>query len=263
MTEPQSTPPKKGMSTLGWIAIGCIGLIVLAGIITFACTAMVAKKAKDFVEEAAENPAMVSAEAMVRLSPELELVEKDVDKQTLTIYNKKEDKTFTVGLDEFMSGKLDITTSEGKAVSIDVSAAAGTVLGQIGKTVAGAAADGSASISFGDDQKINFGGAAASDLEDWIPRYPDAEMTVPFSMSSGEGVTGTAAFETGDSVDTVSDYLTKDLEGKGFSVDKSSYEAGGSKTIMLTAKKDGFSITCAITGEGDGSRVSYNFSRGK
>jgi hypothetical protein len=81
--------PKKGLSPLAWVGIGCavlfvLGLLVLGGIVGVG--GYFAKKAAAKFEK---NPTMAAAEMVVRLNPDLELVSSDEKTNTLTIKDKK------------------------------------------------------------------------------------------------------------------------------------------------------------------------------
>ena len=65
------------MKPIAWIGIGC-GVIILIGVIVvLGAGIFVFDKASDFAEDFSENPAAFAAETIVRLNPELELVESD------------------------------------------------------------------------------------------------------------------------------------------------------------------------------------------
>lgn len=256
---PPPAPPagekKKGFGVLGWLAIGCLGLLLLGGLLAFACTALVANKAKTFVEDASDNPAMSAAELVVRMNPNLELVEKDEEAGTLTIYDKQKDETLKLDLEEVMSGKFSVETDEGETMNFDI----------------GQNEDGTFGATVTDDEgevsKISIGGegvrigSGAGTLPDWLPRYKDAKISSPMSVSKGEELSGTAIFSTSDPVTEVADAMTSDLEGQGFDVERSSYEAGGVTSILLSCKgPEGRELSVSINSTGDGSGVAMNYS---
>ena len=192
MSEPQQTsspppppppnPPeaakKKGFGGLGWIAIGCVGIIVIGGLLTFACTAILAKKAKTFVDEASENPAMAAAEMVVRLNPNLELVEKDEEAGTLTIYDKDNDETLELNLDDVMQGKFSLETGDGETVNFDLGQ---TEDGAFGVTVTDEKGEVSEYSIGGEGVRI---GEGANELPAWLPVYKDSEVSSPLTRNS-------------------------------------------------------------------------------
>ncbi|MFQ5528670.1 MAG: hypothetical protein ACE5GX_20745 [Thermoanaerobaculia bacterium] len=244
---------KKGFGPLGWIAIGCVGIIVLGGLLTFACTAMLAKKAKDMVEEVSENPAMAAAEMIVRLNPDYELVEKDEEAGTLTIYDKRKDENITLSLDQVMEGKLEVLTEDGGTVNFELGQ---NEDGGFGATVTN---------EEGETSKITIGteGLRVGDAErlpSWLPVYEDAEISAPLSMATGDTVSGTATFSTSDSVEEVATRLTEDLEEANFKVDSAAYEAVGVKSVLLTCTgPDGQEISISINSAAGKTGVAMNF----
>lgn len=60
-------PAKKGLGALGWLGIGCGGLMFLAMIIMFIVMAKYGGKLKEFNEVAQKNPTRAQAEMMVRI----------------------------------------------------------------------------------------------------------------------------------------------------------------------------------------------------
>jgi hypothetical protein len=96
-----------------------------------------------------------------------------------------------------------------------------------------------------------------------VPRYPRAEEQAPFLMTSGEGLNGTLSFETGDSLAEVQEYYLAELEGEGFSIEKSSFSSADMETAMLTATGDDQrNVLVSITNENTGvTRVAINFSK--
>lgn len=252
---PPGTEKKKGFGVLGWLVVGCLGLILIGSILTFACTAIVAKKAKNMVDEASANPAMSAAEMVVRLNPNLELVEKDEEAGTLTIYDKQKDQNVTLDLDDVMSGKFGVETEDGETMNFEIGQGED---GTFGATVTDEA---------GEVSKVSIGaegirvGSDAGELPAWLPKYKDAQISSPLSISNEGKSSGTAVFKTADSVSEVADALTSDLESRGFEVERTSYEAAGVTSIMLSCKgPEDEEISVSINSTGDGSAVAMNYS---
>jgi archaellum component FlaG (FlaF/FlaG flagellin family) len=263
MNEPQTPPPPPAppgasappaaekSSPWKWILIGC-GAIFLVAILLFAtCSVFVAKKAKDFTDEMSDNPAMAAAEMIVRVNPEIELVEKDEEDETLTIRNKETGEVATLNLQDIKEGRFEFE-SEGKTVTIDGAAAAAGEEGGL--------------ITVTDDsgeETVSIGTGSADQVPSWVPRYPGAEEQAPFLMTSGESLNGTLSFETGDSVAEIQDYYIGEFEDLGFTVEKSSFSSGEMETAMLTATGDDNStVLVSITNENTGvTSVGINFSK--
>jgi hypothetical protein len=223
MNEPQSSPPasaagtppetpKKKVSPLVWVAIGCVGLIVVGGIITFATGAFLFKKFE-------KNPAMAAAEMVVKMHPDVELVDSDADAGTLTIRDKKTGEVMTVDMKEVEKGNLKFKKGdEESTISI------------------GGGSDGQGSLSItGNDGKTTFrAGAGASNLPDWVPIYPGTSPTGSYQASTGEGTSGAFALSTKDSAKEVLAFYGKALDEMGAPVQRQTYSAADTEGGIVT-----------------------------
>ncbi|MCH7665818.1 MAG: hypothetical protein IH936_07815 [Acidobacteria bacterium] len=265
MSEPQqmSSPPppppplppeakkKKGFGVLAWVAIGCIGVLVIGGLLAFACTAILANKAKNFIDEAGDNPTMAAAEMVVRFNPNLELVEKDEEAGTLTIYDKQQDKTLKLDLDDVMQGKFNVETSDGETMNFD--------FGQNENgTFRATLTDEKGGVS---EFSIGGVGKGADELPAWLPVYKNAELSSPLLMNTAGKVSGTAMFSTPDPIADVAAAMTQDLENRGFKVERASYEAAGVTSVILTCKGPvGQELTVSVSSRGEATGVVMSFS---
>lgn len=248
---PQAATEKKKFGALAWILVGCFVILLIGALVTVTCTAFVAKKAKDFASEVSENPAMAGAEMIVRMNPELELVDKDENSETLTIRNKKTGEVATLNLQDIQEGRFS-WEADGKQVTIDGAAAA--------------KGEGGGLITVTDEsgeETVSIGTGSAEQIPDWVPTYPGAAAEAPFLMTSGEGIQGTLSFETDDSLAVVRDFYISELETRGFGVEKSSFSSGEMETAMLSATADDSrNVLVSITNENsDVTRVGITFSR--
>lgn len=228
MSEPMSPPPvpgqKKKMSTLGWIAIGC-GAIAVLGIL--AMGAMVAAGGWFFKKQAAkfeENPAFAGAELMVKMNPDLEVVESDADEGTLTIKNTKTGEVVTMNAKDIEEGKLTFTTKEGTTTFDGSSAGEGGTL----------------TVTTDKGEQAVFGATAGAptNLPSWMPIYEGGKVEGSYDATTAEGRNAMFTVTSGDSVDQVAQFYQSQLEGAGLKVERSSYEATGKKAIILVGKTD-------------------------
>jgi len=197
----QGTAPaaKKGLGPLAWVAIGCGALIVVGFIIFAAAGLFVAKKAGEF----AENPTKAAAELVVRMNPDLELVESDEDKGQITVRQKSTGEVATFDYSEIEEGRFRFKTDEGE-MTVDASAE------QDGGTVTIKTDEGVAQYSASGE---------AGDVPDWVPLYPGATKTVGGgSASTPDMAGGTVQFETGDEPRKVLDYYEEKLKEEGYQV---------------------------------------------
>jgi hypothetical protein len=94
------TPPpiqKKGIGALGWIGIGCGGIIVLIIIGFVAFGLLFGGKLKQFAEDAQKDPTRTMATTMVTVSiGEIEMVAEDAANKRYTVREKKTGKLTTM-----------------------------------------------------------------------------------------------------------------------------------------------------------------------
>lgn len=217
MTEPQPAPtaPKKGLPVLAWVAIGCAGLIVVAGILFVAGGAFVFKKVKDKV---GENPALAAAELIVRANPELELVESDAEAGTLTIRNKKTNEVLTVDLEAVKEGRIGFKTGDQESTI----------------TFGGTGEEGRMTITGpGGETTFQAGAGGAVEIPDWVPVYGGATPAGTYRMSAGGETTGGFTLTTGDAAEAVLDFYGGALEDLGGEVQRQTYSTGGDEGGMV------------------------------
>jgi hypothetical protein len=245
MVQPQYVPPaKKGLSIWAWLAIGCVGILVLGGAATVGGMWWVAKKAKSAIAEYEDNPAMATVKMLTAVNPDLELVSTDDAAGKVTIKNKKTGEVVTVDLEDIKNGKINFETAEGKA-SMSFDQQAGTMEMQ--------GADG-ATATIG-----------SSELPGWVPAYPGAAPEGVYAAEDASQKSGTFGLTTGDSVNDVFAFYKKELEGAGFKVSENKYSAGGGEGGMVVGEStDGQrTVTFTIASEPGKTRVAGVFSEKK
>lgn len=238
---------KKGLGTLAWIAIGCVGLLVIAGIVFVVGGMFVAKKAGDFVEDLQDNPeaaAAMAAEMFVKANPELELVESDREAGTMTIRNKSDGETITINYEDLEKGKLSFETDEGD-ISVDVM---------------GEDDDSLLTVTQGDEETFRVGAADADEIPGWIPMYEDATSEGIFAAQVGSGVSGSFRQTTDDGAKEVLAFYAEKLEDEGWQVQKtetSGPQGDGGHIIATTEDKN---INLLVTSSDSGSQVVVNYN---
>jgi hypothetical protein len=75
-----SPPQKKGMGPLGWIGIGCGGIVLIAIIACVVVFAMYGSKFKQFGEDFQKNPTRTTATAMTNVGYDM-VAEDDINKR--------------------------------------------------------------------------------------------------------------------------------------------------------------------------------------
>ena len=162
---------KKGLSPWAWVAIGCGGLLVVFAIVVTMSGMFVAKKVGDFAEDFQENPA-AAAEMLIKMNPELELVESDRDAGTMTIRNKEDGEIITVNYEDIEKGQLSFETDEGEVTF----------------SATGDAEEGLLTVTKDGEEAMQFGSTDTDDVPDWVPMYPGAKATGTYSASTPDGV---------------------------------------------------------------------------
>ena len=215
-------PPKKGLSPLAWIGIGCGVLAVLAVIgasIMVAAGGWFLKKQADKLEK---NPTLVAAEWIVRANPDLEVVSSDEQAGTLTIKNTKTGETVTMNAKDVKEGRIEFKTKDGTAV-FDASGKDGTikVTDEKGSQVA----------------TLQAGGGAPQNLPSWLPVYPGGTVQGTFDTKTADGRSASFSLTTSDTGDKVISFYESRLKEAGLKVD--------STTVTSTAEGKGGILTAS------------------
>jgi len=209
-----------------WVLVGC-GVIVLLVVLALAVGGfIIGKKVKDFAKEAERNPAVAAAELVARANPEIEVVDKDYDRGTITIRNKKTGEVLTLDAEDVKNGRIRVRNEKGEEVTFE------------GR---GEGKDGQFRITTKEGE-ATFGAGAEANLPSWLAEYPGAETQGAYAGSDGAGASGGYTFQTGDTVQEVLDFYKGHLEGEGFKVTTSTFQ------------QDGRTAGGSLTGEGPGGR---------
>lgn len=233
-------PPKKGLSPLAWVGIGCGVILVLCLIVFGVFTFWLKNK----VQQIGENPEMAAAEFIVRANPDVEMVSKDEDAKTITVRDKKTNEEMTLSLADIKNGKIEFKTDKGTAT-----------FGKEGITVTDE--KGQASTVIG-------GPGTSQDLPDWVPAYPGGTTAGSFVANTPEAHTGQFTVTTSDSIEKVVQHYESELKAAGFSVQQSTSTSNGSTSgATVTGTTEGDKRTVSIylaPGDNGGAvaTVTYN-----
>lgn len=243
---PGAPIPRKGLSPLAWVGIGC-GAILLLSIAAVIVGGYVFKK--KVIDPAAENPTMAAAEMIVRMNPDLEMVSSDREKGTITVRNKKDGEVVTLDASEIEKGNFTVETKEGKTV-IDTSGA------QEG-------GDGQIKVSGPDGQEMSFGGGdMPKNLPDWVPVYPGATSQSAFDASSNGERTASFTLSSDESVEDMMAFYEEKLGGAGLKVSKTTAETDGQLTGIISgsSEDDKRSVVVSITTADGKTQAQTTFS---
>jgi hypothetical protein len=218
MVQPvQHAQQKKGLGAFAWIAIGCVGLLVLGGIGLGGVFWYGARKAKQFVEDPT-----APLEMMAALNPDIEVVGKDRDAGTITIRDKKSGQTMIVNMDDLAQGKISFSGSEGAGeVQLDASN------GQFEMRAEGA-----------DGAVAQFGGN--TQLPGWVPSYPGGTSEGVYSAEDATSQSGSFTLSTTDGFDNVFAYYRDQLQTAGYQVTENKFSGpDGQGGIVAGEMPDG------------------------
>jgi len=218
-------PPKKGMGPLGWVLIGCGGLVVLAFIVVLAGGLFVMHKAKQAgidPELMKRNPGLASAKLLIAVNPDLEIVSEDDGRGIVHVHDKKQNKNFILSFDDARKGRLTLK-EEGKD-SVTLSASGNGENGTFeAKTSEGT---------------FKVGSGAATDLPSWLPSYPGSQPKAVMSGVTPQGKTAQYTFSTSDSADKVVSFYKDALASGGLRVTNSATFSSGNSTGGTVAAQD-------------------------
>ncbi len=236
--------PKKGLSPLAWIGIGCGG-IMLIGIIVLGIGGYFAAKT---VAEYADDPAAL-AEAIIDLNPELEVVESDREAGTITIENA-EGNRITVDYAAIQRGELNFTDDNGEQISMSASGAA-----------AAAGEGGPLTITSSDGSSMAIGGSGdAIAVPGWLGKFPGNKTNEGgYATTSNGKRTGVHSFATDDAEGALG-YYAERIEELGMEVDRSSFSGGGNTMQSVTGRNSDYQITAAATTNGSETRMTVTYS---
>jgi hypothetical protein len=249
MSQPMTPPPppapgEKKMSPMAKVAIGC-GIVAVIGALVIG--ALVATGVS-FLKKKAENPTLAAAELMVRANPELEVLESDSEKGTLTIKNTKTGEVVTMNAKDIEDGKVTFTTKEG-TTTID-----GSQSGEGGEV--------KVTNEKGEEATFSAGQGAPKNLPSWVPTYSGGTVEGSYDATTTEGRSAMFTVTTDDAVDKVVEFYESQLKGGGLTVQKSSSEADGQKTVILagTSEDDKRSATVTISTSEGKTQALVNFN---
>ena len=240
-------PKKKGLHPLAWVAIGCAGVLVVSGVAAVLGGVFLFGKARNFVKEIEENPALASAKVIAAANPDIELVGHDDEKRTVTFRNLKTGEEFTFNYQDIQEGKFSFS-SGGKTASIDLD---GNEQGGGRMTVTT------------DEGTATFGaGAAVEPLPSWIPLYPGTEPQGTYSGNTPEMTGGAYTISTGDDLDAVLEFYARGLEQAGLEI-KSRTVTDQGAVLLASSPDEARSSTVTVSVDGGRVQVMVNFSEKK
>ncbi len=239
--------PKKGMSALAIVGMGCgvLVIVVLIGgvLLMKACTSGL----KSFADNMEKNPAKTMAVLAIKGNPDLELVSTNDTTNEITVRDKKSGEVTTLSFNDIAQGKFKYKNSKGDEVTFDAA-------NQGGK--------GNLVVKDKNGTTIISGDAQYAPPPAWVPTYPGAQNKKGGMRSEKEDkVSGMFATETTDAAAKVKDFFEPKLKADGFQVETTTINGGNGDIITLKATKDGDSRTVSviITTDSGKTNVAINY----
>lgn len=245
---PGAPAPKKGMSTLVKVLLGC-GVLVLLGIGScFVVTGYFVKKGvgklESFAKDMESNPdaaAVKAAELVLRLNPEVEVLKSDPEAGTITVREKKSGKEVTFTLEDIKAGKFRVKSGDDEA-AIDIDADSDSAQMKV------VTKDGSA--RFGTGQST----------PDWIPTYPGSRTEGIAAIEANGEKSGSFTVRTSDSVDSLLAYFQQKFEGMGFEVSRAALNFNGAPSGTLTASSAQRNVNITATAQEGETQALVSYS---
>lgn len=219
-------PPAKKTSPWVWVAVGCGGVLLLVLLIFLIGGYFVAKKVGNFAKEAEKNPAMAAAKMIAAVTPDIEVVEADDKRNTITLRNTKTGEVVTMDVNDVKEGRIKFKTDKGEA----------EISGDRGGGVTIRTEEGTATFGTGDD------------YPGWLPSYPGASPVALFASRTENESMGTWQFTTADDAAKVVSFFQRELKERGFKITSTtSWQAdeGNAGMVMAEDGKRNVMVTVA------------------
>jgi hypothetical protein len=235
---------KKGLSPLAWVGIGCLGLLVMGGIVATILTVFVVGKVKEVASEMEEDPVATTAKLLAAANPDVELVGTDKENRTVTFRDVKTGQELTFGYDDIEQGR--VTFSSGSETA-ELEVAPGDD-GSGGLTVR--TSEGTATFSAGGD---------AADIPDWVPVFPGVTPTSNFSAEGTGQHTGTFSFTSDSDIESILDFYDDHAKQAGLETKSRTTTSEGA--IWVAASSDeSRGLTVMASKQGGGMEVVVSFT---
>jgi len=240
---PQQTP-KKGLSPLAWVGIGCLGLLVIGGIVATVATVFVVGKVKEVASEMEADPVATTAKLLAAANPDIELVATDKENRTVTFRDVKTGEELTFGYDDIENGKVTFSSGS-ETAELEVTAGDDGSGGLTVKTSEGTATLGA--------------GRSAKDIPGWVPVYPGVTPANSFSAEGTGQFTGTFTFTSDSNVQSILDFY--DDKGKQAGLETKSRTTTTEGAIWVAASSDeSRTLTVMASKQRGGMEVVVSFN---
>jgi hypothetical protein len=218
-------PPGKKMGPLGWVLIGCGGIVVIIIIVVVAGGLFVMHKAKQAgldPELMKSNPGLASAKLLVAVNPDLEMTSVDDAHGVVHIHDKKQNKNFILSFEDARKGRMTLQEEGKEAVTFGAS---------------GNGPNGSFEVK-SSEGTFKLGGGGPVNLPSWVPAYPNSQPQATMTSEDAQGKHAAYSFKTGDAVEKVVSFYKDALASSGLKVANSSMSEGNGSTSGMVSAND-------------------------
>jgi hypothetical protein len=235
---PMGTPPppgKKKMGPLGWVLIGCGGIVVLCLVVVVAVSLYAVHKARQAgidPDLMRRNPGLAAAKMVVAANPDLDLISEDDDRGIIRVHDRKQNKNFIVNFEDAKKGKLTLQEEGKEALTL---------------SAPGNGANGTFEMK-SSEGSLKVGGGGSANLPSWVPSYPNAQPQATMTTENATARSAQFTFTTGDSVDKVVSFYKDALNSAGLKVTNSGvFNAGATTSGMVAAEAEGKQREVVVT----------------
>jgi len=218
-------PPKKKMGALGWVLIGCGGLMVVALVVIVGLYFFVMHKAKQAgldPELLKKNPGLASVKMLVALNPDLEMSSVDDSRGIAHIYDKKKNKHYILSFEDARQGRMTLQEEGGESVTMSTS---------------GSGSNGSFEMK-SNEGTLKLGGNAQVNLPSWMPSYPNSQPQASMTSETDKGKTIVYTFKTPDPVDKVVNFYKDGFTSAGMTITNNAIFSNNGNSGGMVAAKD-------------------------
>ena len=110
------------------------------------------------------------------------------------------------------------------------------------------------------EETMRIGSSDMDDLPDWVPVYSDAEATGTYSASTASGSGGSFQLTTSDGVEEVLTFYVEELEGAGWSVQKTEFSGPDGKGGQVIGSHEDRTVMVILSSSDEGTQAMVNYS---
>ena len=230
-------PNKNGLPTIAKVGIGC-GIVAIIAVIA---AVIGIKWLVGFGQEKL-------VELVLKQNPEVEYVDMDKDKGTMTLRHKETGESYTVSFEDIKNGNLSIKGNDGNEVFSMESTGGG---------------NGGVTINSSKGGQMQIGSHVdLSNVPDWVPLYPNTSKETSAMVSKNpQGKNfGTLAFDSNDSADQISAHFKAALENGGYSMNENQ-TSGKLNQLILSGNhpEESRTLNIVISDSGEKRALIINY----